>query len=129
MSVPFPEDVRAFMEQNIDALEQLEILRVLAQNPGKLWSAAALSIEVQCRPDALASHLRALHGRGLVTAVAGDDDTRWRYGAHVESMQVTLQRLLQTYQERPVTMIQMVFAKKTKPLEAFADAFRLRRES
>jgi hypothetical protein len=43
-------------------------------------------------------------------------------------LQELVDRLLQLYRERPVTMIKMVYERAKDPLRKFADAFRLRKE-
>lgn len=128
-NIPFPDDVRAFMEQNIDGIEQLEVLRILSENEDKRWDVASLMAEVQAPSQALLGYLGTLQSRGLISSVQREEGTLWQYGSSSEEMRTMLSRLLQTYKERPVTMIRMVYAKKAKSLEAFSDAFRLRKES
>jgi DNA-binding transcriptional ArsR family regulator len=125
---PFPEDVKSFMDANVDSVEQLEILRVLGESPGVKFLPGELAKLVQTSPPALTSHLAALYARGLVTTAGEAPDLRWRHGARSPDLQKMLDRLLHLYRERPVTMIRMAYARADKTLVAFAEAFRLRKE-
>jgi len=116
------------MEANIESLDQLEILRVLGEAPGREWGAAELAREVQCSPGAAASHLAALQARGLVARAVRGSDVFGQYGPQSPELERLLAELLQLYRERPVTMIKLVYARPRGTLQTFADAFRIRKE-
>jgi hypothetical protein len=125
---PFPEEVKRFMDQNIESIEQLEILRILGEDPEKEWSATVLAREVQAPPQGIAAHLAGLHSRGLLTSVPRDKDLFWRYGPRTPELEQMVGRLLQLYRQRPVTMINLVYSRARDALQTFADAFRVRKE-
>lgn len=124
---PFPEEIRQFVELNIESIDQLEILRVLNENPDKECDAAFLAAEIQANPKAIGIHLAALHGRGLLLAEKRVD---WfgRHGAHTPELKLKVDRLLQTYHERPVSMIKFIYSQANNPLRVFAEAFQLRKK-
>ncbi len=126
---PLPEEVKRFLETNIDSVDQLEILRVLGENPEREWTAAALAREVQTRPEAIGPHLAALHSRGMLITVTRGTDLFCRYGPATPELEALVHRLLQVYRERPVTMINLVYARAREALKTFADAFRIRKEA
>lgn len=128
MTDPLPEDVRRFLDENIESLEQLEILRVLAEDPGREWAAAELAAEIQADPSAAASHIAALAARGLVATSTRRGETVARHGTRSPELGGRLTQVLAAYHERPVTMIKLVYAKANERLRAFSDAFRLRKE-
>ena len=123
---PIPEEVKRFADANIESIDQLEILRVLGETPGKEWDAAALAAAVQAEPKAVAAHLAALHGRGLLAAEKRGADWVGRYGPQTPELADQVGRLLQLYRERPVTMIKMIYARAKDSLAVFSDAFRFR---
>src|SRR5688572_11806740 len=100
---PFPEEIRRFLDGNVESVEQLEVLRVLGEDPAREWSAADLAGEVQATPEALAAHLAALHRRGLLVSTTRDAGLYCRYGPHTPELEGMLGRLLGLYRERPVT--------------------------
>jgi hypothetical protein len=125
MTDPLPEDVRRFLDEHIESLEQLEILRLLSEDPTREWTAAQLGAEIQADPSVAAAHLAALAGRGLL---ASSSPAVSRYGASTPELGERLARALAVYRERPVTMIKLVYARASERLRAFSDAFRLRKE-
>lgn len=125
---PFPEDVARFLYDNVESIDQLEILRVLGEDRDREWDAVALAAAVQSEPQAVRAHLAALHARGLLTTTTQGAGLSCRYGVRTPELEGMVGRLLQIYQERPVTMIKMVYERAKDPLRAFADAFRIRKE-
>lgn len=125
---PIPEDIQRFMDGNLESLEQLEILRVLSENQSTEWTVPALARQVQSQAHHTAQHLAALQSRGLLTTVTTATEVCCRYGVATPDLENHLNRLLQLYKERPVTIIRMIYARKNQTLQAFADSFRMRKE-
>ncbi len=128
MVEPLPEEVRRFLDENVESLEQLEILRVLAEEPDRAWGAADLAAVIQSDPATAAAHLVALGGRGLVTLSTVGGEAAGRHGARTPDLGGRVNAVLSAYRERPVTMIKLVYARANERLRAFSDAFRLRKE-
>ena len=126
---PLPEEVKTFLEANIDSVDQLEILRVLGEDPQKEWCADDLAREVQTSPQTIGSHLSLLQARGLLTLETREGKLLSRYGPNTPELAERAAHLLQIYRQRPVSMIKLVYASARDPLKSFADAFRLKKES
>ncbi len=126
---PLPEEVKRFMEANIDSVDQLEILRVLGEDPHKEWNAADLAREAQTPPETIGPHLAALQARNLLAIQVRESGLFCRYGPGTPELEERMHRLLQVYRERPVTMIKLVYARARDPLKTFAEAFRLKKGS
>jgi hypothetical protein len=125
---PFPQDVKQFLDANIESVEQLEILRLLGENPEKEWNSTTLAQEAQTQAKTIASQLTHLQARCLLTTMLRGKEVFCRYGPSTPEIETRLQHLLQVYQQRPVTMINLVYARAQAALRTFADAFRLRKE-
>jgi DNA-binding transcriptional ArsR family regulator len=125
---PFPDDLKRFLDGNIEAIEQLEILRLLGDNPDKEWGTAALARDVQAPQPVVVAHVAALYARGLLQSENRGGEVVCRHGARTPELQALVARLLQLYRERPVTMIRMVYSRSDPALRSFSDAFRLRKE-
>ena len=128
MTNPLPDDVRRFLDEHIESLEQLEILRVIAEDPAREWRASELAAEIQAEPSAAAAHVTALAGRGLVIASSEEGEIAARHGTATPELGGRLAAVLAAYRERPVTMIKLVYARANERLKAFSDAFRLRKK-
>jgi hypothetical protein len=116
------------MYHNVESIDQLEILRVLGEDREKEWDSVALAVAVQAEPQAVRAHLAAMQSRGLLATTARGAGFCCRYGVAAPELETMVERLLQMYKERPVTMIKMVYERARDPLRAFADAFRIRKE-
>jgi len=125
---PFPEDLARFLDSHVESIDQLEILRVLAEDQSREWTAVALATEIQAQPHGVTAHLNTLHARGLLSTETRGPDFVCRYHPATPELDALLSRLLQLYRERPVSMIKLVYARADGPVRALADAFRLRKE-
>lgn len=125
---PIPEEVWQFLAANIDSLEQLEILRVLGEDRVREWPDDEIGKQVQSAPGKITMHLNALEARGMLTCVRRDGRVFCRYGPQSPELEPQILRLLELYEQRPVTMIRMVYERANNALRNFADAFRLKKE-
>jgi DNA-binding MarR family transcriptional regulator len=124
-----PADLLRFLESNIDSIEQLELLRLLGESPDREWVLPELAVRVQASPSLSAQHAATLERRGLIRSHTDGNGTRWKLGSLSAETETLVRRFLQLYNERPVTLIKLVYARAAQdPLKAFADAFRLRRD-
>lgn len=104
---PIADEVVQFINQLVDSIDQLEILRILARDREEKWSNAALADELQIPEATLGPQLRILEQRGLLKlypppALAS------QYGVRTAEIEQELTRLLDLYNERPVTLIRIL---------------------
>jgi hypothetical protein len=125
---PFPADIDRFLDANIESVDQLEILRVLGEESDREWSFRELAGALHTGEEGLARNVWALQKRGLLTAERRDPGVVCRYGPNSADLEIRVQRLLQQYRARPVSMIRAVYERAADPLRKFSDAFRLRGE-
>jgi hypothetical protein len=105
-----PEEIVSFLDGNIGCVDQLEVLRLLGDEPAREWSAAELAREVQARPQALAADLAALSARGLLVTVPRGPELLYRHGPLSPRLQAVVGRLLELYRKRPVSLIKLVYS-------------------
>jgi DNA-binding MarR family transcriptional regulator len=122
-------EIKQFLDANIKSIDQLEILRVLAESQGKGWNLADLSKELQSSPETISAHIAELSARGLLITSSPGGDVISRFGAATPELESQVSSVLQLYQERPVTMIKLVYAQANQRLRTFSDAFKIRKES
>ena len=122
------DDLLRFIDGYVESIEQLEILRVLGETPGATHAADDLARASQTQPSAIAGHLAALEQRGLIKMDSVESKPLYRLAPGTPELEQRLSQLLRFYRERPVTLIRMVYARDDR-LRAFADAFRLRKET
>jgi hypothetical protein len=123
----FPADVRSFITDHINSVEQLEVLLLLRRGADKEWNAAAVSQLLYTPPEAAARRLADLAALGLL-AVSTIDEPFYRYQPGTREQAALVGRLAQLYEERRVSVISLIYSKPNENVQAFADAFRLRKE-
>jgi DNA-binding transcriptional ArsR family regulator len=124
----FPEDLRAFIRENIPDVDAAELLLLLARNRGQRYDVPTV-IDAM-RPTAISEsavrrHLSLFKERGLVVQMK--DDT-YQYHPVVAKLDPLVGALTRVYNERPVTMVRMIYALKDEKIRSFADAFKLKQD-
>jgi len=114
-----------FLDENVDSVDHLEVLRVLSEAPNQTLDLAEVVARAQTTP-VLAMRLEQ---RGLLRTEMIGATAVCRFADVPPETESLLKQLLQLYRERPVTLIKTVYARDRKDLKAFADAFRLRKEN
>lgn len=120
-----PEDVRRFLLQCIDSVEQLEVLLLLHRTPDQVWSPEAVAQALYSNTASIARRLAGLDVSGLV---ASDESRSYRYQPSTAALEDTVTLLAETYRERRVAVITVIASKPMENVRAFSDAFRLRKK-
>ncbi len=124
-----PDDVRRLIETSIPTLEALEIMLLLARDPGREWQASAiprLLVPARTTETQVQEYLVVLAEHGIVTVGA---EGRFVYAPRSDELTRAVEGLIVAYHQRPVTLIRAVYASADlRKVQSFADAFRLRRE-
>lgn len=124
-----PDDVspelRNFIAEQIGSIAQLELLLLLAADPGKTWNADEAAAALYVTPDAAYGFLEGMRVRGLLEAVPQSQNFRF---APQKSEWISLvAELAQLYKTRRLTVIDLIYSHPVDKLQSFADAFRFRR--
>jgi hypothetical protein len=127
--VELPEEVRLLIRSSIPTVDALEILILLVRHPDQYWAAEAIGSELRYdvvdRP-AITRCLGLFAANGLL-AQGADDSTIYRPDS--AELAATVMKLVQAYDERPVTLIRTLYAiADSQRIQAFADAFRIRKD-
>ena len=122
----FPEDVRQFLIHHIGSVDQLEVLLLLKGSPQREWDAASVAQALYTQERAAATRLDELRKLGLVAGLEGTP-ARYVY-APTPELDRLVGRLADVYAKRRVTVIGIIYSKPSDQVQAFADAFRIRRD-
>lgn len=120
----FPEAVRNFLVAHISSVEQLEALLLLKSQPDRNWTVEAVAKGLYTPAAAAAMRLADLHAHGLVAL----KDAHYRYSPATPELDSLVDQLADIYRERRVSVITLIYSKPSSQVQAFADAFKLRRE-
>lgn len=122
-----PEDVRQFIIQNIDSVAQLECLLLLRLNRGETWSAEKIAKGLYVKEEEAAELLKQ-----LVTLRCCDVEPGlpmlYRYKPETPVLEQMIARIAELYSYYLIPVTHLIHAKPARRIQAFADAFRLRKD-
>lgn len=127
--VEFSDAFCAFIQRAIPAVDAAEFLLFIADRPDLSWGLEDAVRKLKpgvniTEPDA-ARYLEGFREHGLVEAGEGD---KFRFKAATPELAAHVRSLAQAYEERPVTLIRVIYALRDSKIRTFADAFRLRKK-
>lgn len=120
-----PEDVKRFVAEHIESAEQLDTLVLLHSQPGRSWSAEAVSQAIFSVPQSTALTLERLEQLGLA-ASDGAEPPSYRYAPGGAEADARVRALAEAYRANRVGVVKLVFTPRADPVRSLADAFRLR---
>ncbi len=125
--VDFSDEFCQFVQAAVPSVQAAELLTLLQQEPERAWTPAELQarLRISGLPDAeTARLLQIFESRGLLAA---GPDRLLRLGLADPALAAHVHTLARAYEERPVTLIRMIYALRDTRMRSFADAFRLKR--
>jgi hypothetical protein len=123
----FPDELRSLIQETIPTLDAAELLLLLALDRDREYSVASI-IEAM-RPTALTEsaarhYLHQFESRGLVSI---RDEERYQYTPASPELEAAVRALTRVYNERPVTLVRVIYGPKDDKIRSFAEAFRLKK--
>lgn len=122
------EEVRGFINEHINAVEQLEVLLLLRNADSRAWSAADVARELRIDSHSAALRLDDLCARKLLTMDGAAPDLTYRYYPGTAELGRKVDGVAKAYAERRIRVINLIFAKPIDHIRTFADAFKLKRD-
>jgi hypothetical protein len=120
-------ELRDFIYRYCPSVPVLEVLLLLRAHPEQTWTPIDLQREM---PDLDEQHvhdlLAAFYPQELVTVASPN---RYHYGPRSPEVAQLLDRLAETYAERPAAVLEEITALASlAPIRSFADAFLIKKE-
>jgi hypothetical protein len=119
-----PDHIREFIGSTVKSIWSLEALLLLRVSGDKIWTAAALSIElrgaVQLAQDILDGFLRA----GILTR----DDAGYRYAPADRRVEGLIDELAKLNVAYPLAVAKEVIRAPNDKIRTFVDAFRIKKD-
>lgn len=122
-----PEEVRDLLTRCISSVEALEVLLLLQRTAERWWTPDAVAAELRTSRASAARRLEEFGKAGFLDVRLGED-VNYRYAPSSEGTARAVSLLADTYRERRVSVINLIFSKPLDHVRDFADAFRLRKE-
>ena len=114
----------AFLRESIRSVWNVELLLVLARNPGRAWMPDDLVREMRASDHVVRDGLKLLQVAGLIGAVS---PSTFSYLPASDDLRRLVEELEWQYRERPQTVTRAIFAPRDK-LRTLAEAFRLKKD-
>lgn len=121
------EEVKKFITEQINSLEQLEILLLLHSRREKEWTAQDVSHELRLSQTSVATRLADLQKKGLLV-VKEASAPLYRYAPQNPHVEPIVDSLVELYPDYRFTVINLIFSKPLDKIQTFADAFKLRKD-
>ena len=125
--VDFTDEFCDFLQRSIRTVNAAELLLLLCRQPERSWTTHELATQLEpaasmTETDA-AKDLEMFEQGGLVAPA--DDERRFRYRPGSAELDAHVRTLAKLYNERPVTLIRLIYALRDAKIKTFADAFRI----
>jgi hypothetical protein len=118
-----PENVRKFIFEFIDSVEQLDILLLMHAHRDQYWNAKTLSHELRSNVNSVQARLQKMSNLGLIQEnpqAAGD----FQYGPQNAEWDKTITDLAEIYPTKKHRVLELVFT-PLKQVRLISNAFRL----
>lgn len=106
-------------------MDHVEILMVLRGEREESFSLPRLATAIRKPEPLVEACLESLAESGLAAQLS---DGGYRYAARDEKLDRAAESVIRLYNERPVTLVKMLYERPPTAVNTFADAFKLRKE-
>ena len=125
----FSDAFCTFLQTTVPTVSAAELMLALLKQPERWWEPREAVLSQpggadMSEPEAR-KYLDLFAARGVA---ATDEGGRFRYGPASADIDALVVTLAQAYNERPVTLIRIIYALRDSKIRSFADAFRFRKD-
>jgi hypothetical protein len=123
-----PAEVRQFLARYIQTVEQLEILLLVSNDPGKCWTISEVYSVIRSSEASVAQRLETFTAAGFLQVLPGPPVT-YQYQPVSGELRSAVAQTAVLYQNRRVRMVEAIFtSEELDPVQGFAAAFKLRKQ-
>lgn len=119
------EDVREMIQRHLATMDHIELLMILRGGRDDSFSLDRLVEQMRKPRELVELCVEALEGAGLAAKLT---DNTYRYSAREETLDRTADSVVRLYNERPVTLVRLLYERPPTAINTFADAFKLRKD-
>ncbi|MGE3262732.1 MAG: hypothetical protein AB7K68_13200 [Bacteriovoracia bacterium] len=122
-----PEDVKKFITLYIESVEQILVLQILFENPERAWTIPELTLELRSANSSIERRLNNFYSSGVLWPPAKEGD-KIIFSPKGNEMEKSIRLLIKAFRERPSTTVEMIYSRPAQAIQAFADAFKIRKD-
>jgi hypothetical protein len=123
----FPEELQSFIQEAIPTLDAAELLLLLAAVPDREHSIDSIVEAMHptvITDTAVRRYLQQFHAQGLVRVREND---AFQYAPATPELDEAVRTLTRVFNQRPVTLVRVIYAPKDEKIRSFAEAFRIKK--
>lgn len=121
-----PHDVRQLVRERVTTMDHVEVLMRLLGSPDTPLTTRDVEVASRLGPETVARSLRHLVHAGLARHDAAADT--WAFDPKNGAERRAVDALFTLYNQRPVTLVKLIYEQPPAPLKLFSEAFRFRKE-
>jgi hypothetical protein len=125
---PIPSDVRRFLQTRAVSVPHIELMLLLRREPAMAWTAGDVARRLYVSEERAATLLGELQGAGIVEPSKAEPSSYY-YRPATPELGSLLDRLDVTYAKHLTAVTKLVHAARDASAEAFASAFRFRKDT
>lgn len=125
----FSDEFCSFLQTTIPSVTAAELLLILLGHPDRRWNAQETVLAQPAGASLSESDARKyFHLFAARGVVAADQEGRVQYRPASAGIDALVRTLERAYNERPVTLIRMIYALRDSRIRSFAEAFKFRKK-
>lgn len=123
-----PAEVRKFLYEHVETLEELEVLVFLARNPQSAWTAEELEMKLQIPFGSVSSAFHTLRKSGMCEVAHGSEEPAYLLPRRDPVLRMQIERMAAVYEVNRFGIIKLLSEAamdrvRGSMTKAFADAF------
>jgi hypothetical protein len=120
-------ELKRFIQEAINSVDQLEVLLFLMSNPDREWTVEEITDRTRLTEDSVRDKLQGLSRAQIIVESPGPAPT-YCYAPNSPALATEVAQSLDlAYKERRDTVIQLIYSRPMDNIRVFADAFRIRK--
>jgi hypothetical protein len=119
------ERLKAFLEQRLSSLDQIEVVMLLRADPGRSWTAPEVAAALGTAPETATMRLFLLASGGMI-AFEPSAIRRYRYASSDSELNAMLQELSEVLGAHREDLLAALQSSRD-PIRSFSDAFKLKK--
>ncbi|MEX1187185.1 MAG: hypothetical protein WEA80_11400 [Gemmatimonadaceae bacterium] len=112
------------IQRYLATMDHVELLMVLRGGRDESFPVSRLAKQIRKPKELVQLCLDSLASAGLVAQLF---DGTYRYAAREPTLDRTAEEVVRLYNERPVTLVRLLYERPPTVVDTFADAFKLRK--
>lgn len=122
-----PSTLVDFVHGSVDSVEQVLVLLTMQAQPNRSWTVRELTKELRSVESSIERRLLDLYQKNVLHPPAKGVSTH-NFHPSSDKIASAILELAKIYREKPSRLIELIYSKPPQAIQAFADAFKFRKD-